>query len=38
MLYYDVINVTLLSDEVNYQLVLPSVFSKHLLLALSVLC
>ena len=38
MLYYDVINVMLLSDDVTYQFVLYSVVSKHLLLALSVLC
>ena len=37
-LYYDVINVMLLSDDVTYQFVLSSVVSKHLLLALSVLC
>ena len=38
LLYYDVINVMLLSDDVTYQFVLSSVVSKHLLLALSVLC
>ena len=38
MLYYDVIKVMLLSDDVTYQFVLYSVVSKHLLLALSVLC
>ena len=37
-LYYDVINVMLLSDDVTYQFVLSSVVSKHLLLALNVLC
>ena len=37
-LHYDVINVMLLSDDVTYQFVLSSVVSKHLLLALSVLC
>ena len=37
-LYYDIINVMLLSDDVNYLIVLYSVVSKHLLLALSVLC
>ena len=31
-------NVMLLSDDVTYQFVLNSVVSKHLLLALSVLC
>ena len=31
-------NVMLLSDDVTYQFVLYSVVSKHLLLALSVLC
>ena len=37
-LYYDVINVMLLSDDVTYRFVLSSVVSKHLLLALSDLC
>ena len=37
-LYYDVINVMLLSDDVTYQFVLYSVVSKRMLLALSVLC
>ena len=37
-LYYDVIYVMLLSDDVTYQFVLYCVVSKHLLLALSVLC
>ena len=37
-LYYDVINVMLLSDDVTDQFVLYSVVSKHLFLALSVLC
>ena len=37
-MYYDVINVMLLSDDVSYKFVLYSVVSKHLLLALSVLC
>ena len=37
-LYYDVINVMLLSDDVIYQAVLFSVVSKHLLLTLSGLC
>ena len=37
-MYYDVINVMLLSDDVTLQFVLYSVVSKHLLLALSVLC
>ena len=37
-LYYDVINVMVLSNDATYQFVLSSVVSKHLLLALSVLC
>ena len=37
-LYYDIINVMLLSDDVTYLFVLYSVVSKHLLMALSVLC
>ena len=37
-MYYDVINVMLLSDDVTYEFVLSSVVSKHLLLTLSVLC
>ena len=37
-LYCDVVNVFLLSDGVTNQFVLSSVVSKHLLLALGVLC
>ena len=37
-LYYDVINNFLLNYGVAYQFVFSSVVSKHLLLALSVLC
>ena len=36
-MYYDVINVMLLGDDVAYQFVLSSVVSYYILLALSVL-
>ena len=37
-MYYDVIDVMLLSGDVTYEFMLSSVVSKHMLLTLSVLC